>query len=64
MGITVNEYLINARISYAKELLKYTDMPVGEIAFESGMNNVTHFINLFKSREEMTPLAYRKAWRG
>ncbi|MBS5388066.1 MAG: AraC family ligand binding domain-containing protein [Clostridiales bacterium] len=64
MGITVNEYLINARISYAKELLKYTDMPVGEIAFASGMNNVTHFINLFKSREEITPLAYRKAWRG
>ena len=64
MGITLNEYLINARISYAKELLKYTDLQIGEIAFEAGMNNVTHFINLFKSREEMTPLSYRKAWKG
>lgn len=64
MGITVNEYLINTRISHAKELLKYTELPVSEITFEVGMNNVTHFINLFKSREEMTPLAYRKAWRG
>ena len=64
MGSTVNEYLINTRISYAKELLKYTDMPVSEIAFETGMHNVTHFINLFKDREETTPLAYRKAWRG
>lgn len=64
MGITLNEYLINARISYAKELLKYTDLQIGEIAFEVGMNNVTHFINLFKSREERTPLAYRKVWRG
>lgn len=63
MGITVNEYLINTRISYAKELLKYTDMSVEQITYETGMNNVTHFINLFKKREALTPLKYRKAWR-
>lgn len=63
MGIPVNEYLINTRISYAKELLKYTDMSVEEITYETGMNNVTHFINLFKKREAITPLKYRKAWR-
>ena len=63
IGVTIHEYLITARISYAKELLKYSDLPVSEIAFESGMNNVTHFINLFKAREGTTPLAYRKAWR-
>lgn len=64
IGITINEYLITARISYSKELLKYSELPVGEIAFECGMNNVTHFINLFKAREGQTPLAYRKAWRN
>lgn len=64
MGITIHEYLISTRLSYAKELLKYTDYPVQEITFETGMNNVTHFINLFKDREGMTPLVYRKAWRG
>ena len=63
IGVTIHEYIITARISYAKELLKYSDLPVSEIAFESGMNNVTHFINLFKAREGTTPLAYRKAWR-
>ena len=63
MGITIHEYLINTRISYAKELLKYSDLSVNEIAFESGMNNVSHFINLFKDREGKTPLAYRKVWR-
>lgn len=63
IGVTIHEYIITARISYAKELLKYSDLPVSEIAFEAGMNNVTHFINLFKSREGATPLAYRKAWR-
>lgn len=64
MGIPLNEYLINTRISYAKELLKYTELSVSDITFEIGMNNVTHFINLFKSREQITPLRYRKIWRG
>lgn len=63
MGVTIHEYIITERISYAKELLKYSNLPVSEIAFEAGMNNVTHFINLFKARERMTPLAYRKAWK-
>ena len=63
MGTTVNEYLISARISYAKELLKYSDLTVSDITFEAGFHNVTHFINLFKARENITPHAYRKAWR-
>lgn len=63
MGVTINEYIIATRISRAKELLKYSELSVGEIAQEVGIGNVSHFINLFKAREEMTPLAYRKAWR-
>jgi AraC-like DNA-binding protein len=63
MGLTINEYLIVTRISYAKELLKYSDLSIHEIAFETGINHVTHFINLFKTREGITPLAYRKSWR-
>lgn len=63
IGVTVNEYIITTRISYAKELLKYSDLSVNEIAFAVGMNHVSHFINLFSSREDKTPLAYRKEWR-
>ena len=63
MGSTIREYLILARISCAKELLKYSRLTVGEIAQETGINNVSHFIRLFRAREGMTPLAYRKAWR-
>ena len=62
-GITMREYLINSRITYAKELLKYTDLTVNEVAYSCGIDNVSHFINLFKEREEMTPLAYRKNWK-
>lgn len=63
IGTTINEYLITARISYSKELLKYSDLSVNSIAFESGFHNVTHYINLFKSRENTTPYSYRKTWR-
>ncbi|SCP96486.1 AraC family transcriptional regulator [Anaerobium acetethylicum] len=62
-GTTVNEYIINTRLSYAKELLKYSDLSVNEIAYSAGFHNVSHFINLFKARENMTPLAYRREWK-
>ncbi|WP_144549211.1 AraC family transcriptional regulator [Bacillus sp. X1(2014)] len=62
-GSSPNEYLIKCRISYAKKLLKYSDLSVSEIAFSVGIENVSHFINLFKSREQLTPLTYRKQWQ-
>lgn len=62
-GTTITEYIITNRLSYAKELLKYSDFPISEIAYMVGINNVSHFINLFKARENMTPLVFRKSWK-
>lgn len=62
IGTTLNEYVITLRLNYAKELLRYSQNSVGEIAYACGINQVSHFINLFKSREGMTPLQYRKEW--
>lgn len=63
IGISPNEYAILNRISFGKELLKYSDTPVSGIAFKIGIDNVSHFINLFKNREGITPLAFRKKWQ-
>lgn len=63
-GYSPIDYLISLRISYAKELLHFTDKSINEIAENIGIENVSHFINLFKSREDMTPLAYRKIWNS
>ncbi len=63
LGVTYSEYLILLRLNYAKELLKYSGLSVNDITFQCGMNNVSHFINLFKAREDMTPLSYRKEWK-
>ncbi|MDF2512390.1 MAG: AraC family transcriptional regulator [Herbinix sp.] len=62
-GITYSEYLITLRLNYAKELLKYSELSINDITFQIGMNHVSHFINLFKAREELTPLSYRKEWQ-
>lgn len=62
-GFAPLEYVIRLRINYAKEMLAYSDMPVSEISETAGVENVSHFINLFKAREGVTPFAYRKAWR-
>ncbi|QGQ98241.1 AraC family transcriptional regulator [Paenibacillus psychroresistens] len=62
-GLTPNEYLINLRINKAKELLKYSEIPVQEIASKVGFDNVSHFINQFKKQENATPLSFRKVWQ-
>ncbi|TDL92619.1 AraC family transcriptional regulator [Vibrio vulnificus] len=62
-GFPPNEYLINNRINQAKELLKYSNFSISEISLMVGIENVSHFINLFKKRTEDTPLVYRKKWQ-
>jgi hypothetical protein len=62
IGTPPHEYLINLRITKAKELLKCTNQSVADIAELVGVHHVNHFINLFQNREKMTPLAYRKKW--
>jgi AraC-like DNA-binding protein len=64
IGITPNEYLINNRINYSKELLKYSSKPITEIAETVGIDNISHFINLFKYRTGATPLSFRNKWKN
>ncbi len=61
-GFTPNEYLISARLTHAKEYLRTTNMPISEIACEVGIENPSHFINLFKQHEGTTPNVYRHNW--
>lgn len=62
MGTTLHEYLTTIRLTHAKELLKYTDKSVEEVAYESGFNQPSHFIQTFREHEKTTPLRYRKDW--
>lgn len=60
IGMSPIEYLINKRITIAKQLLVETELTISEIAIRVGISNTTHFINLFRKRVGVTPLQYRK----
>lgn len=53
------KYLNNLRVEKGKKLLRETDLPVTEIAYQLGYNNPSHFNRTFKSLEEMPPQKYR-----
>lgn len=63
-GQTPNEYLFSLRLNHAKEMLRATDKPVGIVAEEVGIENISHFIKQFKRSEGVTPSAYRKRWQA
>lgn len=62
-GISCMQEVIGARIERAKFHLVTTDMTVGEVAEACGFENESHFIRLFRKREGMTPLQYRRVYR-
>lgn len=61
-GFSPIDYQISLRITQAKKLLQFTDNSVQQISYDIGIDNVSHFINVFKKREGLTPLQFRKSW--
>ena len=57
---TFTEYLKNARMEKAKELLKNTDYSITNIVYKSGYSDKTKFFAHFKSYTGVSPLQYRK----
>ena len=58
--ITLSQYITHLRLEHAKQLLQDTDIPVTEIAMQSGYQNVSYFIRSFKKTYGVSPLKYRK----
>ena len=58
--ITLSQYVTYLRLEHAKQLLQDTDIPITEIALQSGYQNVSYFIRSFKKTYEVSPLKYRK----
>lgn len=62
-GISFSACLSYIRINHAKKLLHSTDLSVEKIAEKCGFCNASHFVKLFHSNEQMTPLQYRNLRR-
>lgn len=61
-GTTINNYIISKRITRSKQLLRFTDKTLEEIALEVGMNGGNYFSRMFKKIEGISPREYRKQW--
>lgn len=54
------EYLLSIRTTKAKELLQKTKKSINEIAELCGFSSANYFGLIFKQKEKMSPLSYRK----
>lgn len=59
-GYTIKQYILLKRLAYAKNLLYYTNDNITQVAMNSGFNSASNFIRIFKKREGMPPLQFRK----
>ena len=62
-GFTTTNFILQIRISLAKQLLDTTNDPICDIALKCGMDNDSYFCSLFKKTTGMTPMQYKNRKR-
>ena len=60
VGVSIQQYLIQIRLTKAKHQLESTFLSIKEIAASVGFRNVTRFTECFKTAVGTTPAKYRK----
>ncbi len=58
-GMNIKDYIVDCKIALAKDLLTTSNLPVNMVATEVGYSNFSHFTQIFKRAEHMTPSEYR-----
>ena len=59
-NVTIEQYIIRQRVERAKELLKYGELTLGEIAYELGYSSLQHLSNQFKHITGLTPTQFKR----
>lgn len=58
-NLSIFEYLIRLRVHMASIMIKNTDLPINEIMYRTGFNDITHFGRMFRKRTGCSPSEYR-----
>ena len=58
-GTTIEKYFIAQKIERVKELLKYNELTLSEIADQLGYSSVAYLSNQFKKQTGLTPSFYK-----
>jgi len=64
MGVPPHRYLMEMRVTKARELLRDTNISIAEIAAACGFTHQEHFTRLFRRYHDVTPGAYRRSVRS
>lgn len=64
VGMPPVRYLNDYRLFEARNLILYTEKPVSQISEETGFQQVSYFVQRFRERYGLSPLQYRKQYRG
>jgi len=59
-GLTVMEYILQTRISLAKDMLLKTEFSVGRVSESCGFSSEAYFCRVFKKTVGSTPRQYRR----
>jgi AraC family transcriptional regulator of arabinose operon len=62
-GVNIMTDIVNARLKHARHLLATTNLPLRQVAEQSGYSSEFHLMRQFKEHEGMTPTQYRKKCR-
>ncbi|SDX94177.1 response regulator [Paenibacillus sp. CF384] len=62
--VTFTEYLTKVRLQEAKNLLRTTNLPIGEVAETIGFRDYFYFTRIFKKNTQQTPKQYRMLSNG
>jgi Transcriptional regulator containing an amidase domain and an AraC-type DNA-binding HTH domain len=60
LNASPHQYLTELRLNHAQLLLINTELPVTQIAFQSGFNSLEHFISAYRQRFQISPSLQRK----
>lgn len=59
-GTNIKDFIIECKITAAKDLLQNSSLPITIIALELGYSNFSHFTQTFKKITNLTPSEYRR----
>jgi AraC-like DNA-binding protein len=62
-GLSPHQYLLELRLVRARSLLAETEMPVKEIALQTGFEDELYFSRLFRQKMNLTPSQWRSRSR-
>lgn len=62
-GLSIQQYLMNVRISTAAEMLSTTDYSIHEICYSCGFKDCGYFAKAFQKQKELSPTQYRSQYR-